>query len=94
MDKDLVKTLSQLFDEKLKPFTESLTRIEKKLNSVVEQTADLTEFRTEMKDFKIGAIDKLNVIGSNVEGIKNDLNTVEIVTSKNWNEIAKLKSVK
>ena len=26
--------------------------------------------------------------------IKNDLNNIEIVTSKNWNDIAKLKSVK
>jgi flagellar capping protein FliD len=51
MDKELLDTLSNLFDKKLKPIIESQVRLEKKLDAVVEQTADLTEFRTEMKDF-------------------------------------------
>jgi hypothetical protein len=53
MDKELLQTLSTLFDEKLKPIQDNiehinnnLSRIEKKLDNVVEQTANLTEFRT------------------------------------------------
>lgn len=53
MDKDMLQVLSKLLDEKLKPINDRLEnleegqkRIEKKLDGVVEQTADLTEFRT------------------------------------------------
>ncbi|MGU8435218.1 plasmid stabilization protein [Clostridium perfringens] len=54
--------------------------INKKLDGVVEQTADLVEFRGEL----------LN----KVDGIKDDLSTVELVTANNYKDIAKLKSVK
>lgn len=54
--------------------------INKKLDGVVEQTADLVEFRGEL----------LN----KVDGIKDDLSTVELVTANNYKYIAKLKSVK
>jgi len=64
----------------VKNHTGRLDRIEKKLDSVVEQTADLTEFRTETK--------------SQLQKIHSDLTAVEIVTSKNWNDIATLKIVK
>jgi len=55
-------------------------RIEKKLDGVIEQTANLTEFRTETKD--------------GIEAIKKDLNKVEIVTASNWADVAKLKAIK
>lgn len=54
--------------------------INKKLDGVVEQTADLVEFRGDL----------LN----KVDGIKDDLSTVELVTANNYKDIAKLKSVK
>jgi DNA topoisomerase IA len=87
MDKELLETLSNLFDEKLKPVMESQARLEKKLDAVVEQTADLTEFRTETKE-------SLNKIIVEVEEIKSDLNNVEVITASNWKDIAKLKAVK
>lgn len=62
-------------------------RIEKKLDAVVDQTADLTEFRTETKE-------SLTKLTTDVEAIRKDLSNVEIITSSNWNEIAKLKAVK
>jgi predicted nucleic acid-binding Zn-ribbon protein len=62
-------------------------RIEKKLDAVVDQTADLTEFRTETKE-------SLAKLTTDVEAIRKDLSNVEIITSSNWNEIAKLKAVK
>ena len=87
MDKELLQTLGTLFDEKLKPIQDdikdmknNLSRIEKKLDNVVEQTADLTEFRTT-------TLNKL-------EDIIDNLNKVESITASNWKDITKLKSVK
>ena len=54
--------------------------IEKKLDGVVEQTADLIEFRSE--------------ILNKVDGIRDDLSTVEIITANNYKDIAKLKAIK
>ena len=54
--------------------------IKMELKDIVAQTANLTEFRVEMNT-------KLN------KAIK-DVGTVEIVTSKNWNDLAWMKSVK
>ena len=54
--------------------------IEKKLDAVVEQTADLIEFRSE--------------ILNKVDGIREDLSTVELITANNYKDIAKLKAVK
>jgi predicted nuclease with TOPRIM domain len=94
MDKELLENLSKLFDEKLKPIQDDIkdmkssqSRIEKKLDAVVEQTADLTEFRTETRD-------KLDNIVTEVTAIRRDLTNVEIITSSNWTDIAKLKAVK
>jgi hypothetical protein len=87
MDKELLETLSNMFDEKLRPVIESQTRLERKLDAVFQQTADLTEFKTEMKDFAVEAHAKL-------EDIKSDLTNVEVITASNWKDIAKLKAVK
>ncbi|MBU3134518.1 hypothetical protein KPL40_19070 [Clostridium gasigenes] len=80
MDKDILNALSSLLDEKLEPIKSDLKEINRKLDGVVEQTADLLEFRSD--------------ITKKVDGIRDDLLQVELVTSNNWNEITKLKSVK
>jgi len=54
--------------------------IKKDLKDVIAQTADLTEFRAEMN--------------TKLDKVINDVSTIEIVTSKNWNDLARLKSVK
>ena len=69
---DIEKCQSELKDE--------INLINKKIDGVVEQTANLVEFRGEL----------LN----KVDGIKDDLSTVELVTANNYKDIAKLKSVK
>ena len=86
LENKILELLNQLVDGQDKT-NNKLDRIERKIDSVIEQTADLTEFRTETKD-------KLESIDSEVKGIRKDLNAVEIVTSKNWNDIATLKAVK
>ena len=72
MDEKIVSLLNQLL--------EGQTRIEKKLDNVVEQTADLTEFRTATL--------------SRLDDIKDNLSNVEVITASNWKDIAKLKAVK
>ena len=79
MDEKIISLLNQLL--------EGQTRIENKLDHVVEQTADLTEFRTEMKDFRSETHGQL-------EDIKDNLSNVEVITASNWKDIAKLKAVK
>lgn len=66
--------------EILKRLEAKVDGIEKKLDGVVEQTADLLEFRSE--------------IINKVDGIREDLSTVELVTANNYKDIAKLKAVK
>ena len=66
--------------EILKRLESKVDGIETKLDGIVEQTADLVEFRNEM----------LN----KVDGIREDLSTVELVTANNYKDIAKLKAVK
>lgn len=66
--------------EEVKELKEGQKIIEKKLDGVVEQTADLVEFRNE--------------ILNKVDGIREDLSTVELVTANNYKDIAKLKAVK
>lgn len=54
MDKELLEALSKLLDEKLdtkldeklNPIKKELAEINKKLDGIAEQTADLVEFRT------------------------------------------------
>ncbi|MBU3174399.1 hypothetical protein [Clostridium estertheticum] len=79
MDKEIESLLNQLLEGQ-KNTDLKIDRIEKKLDSVVDQTADLTEFKT-------------MVIG-NLEEIKDNLSNVEVITASNWKDIAKLKAVK
>lgn len=66
--------------EILKRLEIKINEVEKKLDGVLEQTADLLEFRSE--------------IINKVDGIREDLSTVELVTANNYKDIAKLKAVK
>ena len=93
MDNELLEILKRLdnkfdnlenkFDKlenRFDKLEEGQQRIEKKLDSVHDQTADLTEFRTETKD--------------GLEAIKKDINKLTNVTKTNCFEIADLKAVK
>ena len=55
-------------------------RIEKDLKAVIEQTADLTEFRHEVVE--------------GLEEINSVISRLEIATAENWSDIAKLKAVR
>ena len=67
MDNEILELLKQIHAEQQKT-NERLERIEKKMDSVYDQTADLTEFRTDTTD----KLDKLiNVTKDNCFEIAN-----------------------
>ncbi|CCJ33063.1 hypothetical protein [Caloramator australicus] len=79
-NQNLLAAIEEMLDKKLEPINNKLDNMEKKLNAVFEQVADLTEFKTEVKE--------------KLDNIRDDINAIEYVTSKNWNEITKLKIAK
>lgn len=86
MEKELLELLKNIntklsnIERGQSELKDEINIINKKLDGVVEQTADLVEFRC-------------NILNK-VDGIRDDLSTVELVTANNYKDIAKLKSVK
>ncbi|MEG0873496.1 MAG: plasmid stabilization protein, partial [Clostridia bacterium] len=81
MDKEILEILKRL-ESKVDGLEQGQNEINKKLDGVVEQTADLLEFRSEAtKDIKKIKVD--------VEEIKKNMYRVEEATANNWADIAK-----
>ena len=87
MKNELLRTLSKLFDEKLKSIQNDIKdiknnqeRIENELDLLICQTADLPKFKKETH--------------SRLEDIKNNLISDEVITANNCKDIAKFKTVK
>ena len=79
MENEILEILKDM-QKDIKDINTKVDRIEKKLDGVHEQTADLTEFRTETKQ--------------GIESIQKDINKLTNVTKTNCFEIADLKAVK
>ena len=86
MEKEILEILKAKQQDK-KGLKESQERLENKIDGVVEQSADLLEFRTKITD-------TVQQIKIDVEAIKKDVTNVEVITASNWADIAKLKAVK
>lgn len=86
MEKEILEILKAM-QQDIKGLKESQERLENKIDGVVEQTADLLEFRTKITD-------TVKQIKIDVEAIKKDVTNVEVITASNWADIAKLKAVK
>ena len=76
---------------------------EEMLRRILNETLDekLKPIHNEIKEIKesIQEVESVNAnrhieLMDSIKDIKDNLNTVEMVTSKNWNEITKLKSIK
>lgn len=55
---------------------------------------DNKEFRNEIKQIQEDNKEFRTEVNGKLDIIKDDLSAVEVVTSKNWNDIAKLKAIK
>lgn len=86
MEKEILEVLKLIQEgqekivKRLDNLEEGQIEIEKKLDGIIEQTADLTEFRTETKN--------------GIEAVQKDINKLTNVTKVNCFEIADLKAVK
>ena len=77
---------------------EILKRLESKID---DNTTDIKEMKSDIKSFKEQFTDCEGKSANNhvevinrIDTMQKDLNTMELVTSKNWNDIAQLKAVK
>lgn len=73
MNKEDLQAIREIIREELEP-------IAQKLDSITEQTADLTEFKNDVTN-KLDAMNKL-------------LSRIEVATAENWADVAKLKAIK
>lgn len=86
MENEILEVLKQIQSEQVKAndrlgkLEEGQNRIEKKIDAIYDQTADLTEFRTETKE--------------SIDALGKDIKTVINVTKTNCYDITYLKSAK
>mgnify|MGYP000957600617 FL=1 len=95
--KDLTEKVVKL-EEGQKDLTGKVVKLEEGQKDLTKQIGELKEGQNEIKNFMV-EVEAKNAnrhieMMKEINGLREDLNTVELVTSKNWNDIAKLKSVK
>ncbi|CAG9714680.1 hypothetical protein [Clostridium neonatale] len=83
MDKEILEILKQL-QVGQQETNKRLTNIENEIKSFKEQ---FTDFEGKSASNHIEVVNKL-------DNMQKDLNAMEVVTSKNWNDIAQLKAIK
>ncbi|MDF2504907.1 hypothetical protein [Clostridium sp.] len=74
------------------------TKVLDKHTKVLDENTQILRALEHSSEVHKAEIDKANYVIANVEGnvkgIRQDLTAVEMITSKNWNDISKLKAVK
>lgn len=86
MDKEILETLKRLENK--------IDKIENKQDETYQIVRALEHSAEVNKAEQDKMANDITHIKGNVEGLRKDLANVEIITSSNWNEIAKLKLVK
>ena len=101
MEDKVFELISKMYSEMQEGFKEVNVKIEGidvKIDSMEKDVKELKEGQKNIENL-ILELDPKNAnrhleISEQIEELKKDLNAVEIVTSKNWNDIAKIKAVK
>lgn len=83
MDNEILQILKQL-QAGQEETNKRLTNIENEIKQFKDQ---FTDFEGKSANNHIEVINKIN-------NMQKDLNAMEVVTSKNWNDIAQLKAIK
>lgn len=77
---------------------EILKRLESKIDDntidIKEMKLDIKNFKDQFTDFEGKSANNHIEVINKLDNMQKDLNTMELVTSKNWNDIAQLKAVK
>jgi len=55
---------------------------------------EIKDFKNQFTDFEGKSANNHVEVINRIDNMQKDLNTMELVTSKNWNDIAQLKAVK
>ena len=56
--------------------------------------SDIKSFKDQFTDFEGKSANNHIQVVNKIDNMQKDLNTMELVTSKNWNDIAQLKAIK
>lgn len=91
----MLEALREMFKEELKVELEPIK------GDIKEMKSDITLMKSEIKSFKDeftgfegkSANNHIQVVNK-IDNMQKDLNTMELVRSKNWNDIAQLKAIK
>ena len=101
MDQDILKALREILKEELQPITETIeehTTILKKHTTVLEEHTQILRALEHSAQVYKAEQDKISNdiahIKGNIESLRKDVSTVEVVTSSNYADIAKLKAIK
>lgn len=104
MEDKLSELLSKIYSEMQKGF-KKIDKIEQDIEDLKQDVGGLKQdvgiLKEGQKEIKvlISELDPKNAnrhvqLNEKIDELRKDLNAVEIVTSKNWNDIAQLKAVK
>ena len=75
----------------IKSMNERLTGLDEGQKEI---KADLKEFKDQFTDFESKSANNHVEVINKINNMQKDLNAMEVVTSKNWNDIAQLKAIK
>lgn len=70
------------------------TKIDDNTTDIKEMKSDIKSFKDQFTDFEGKSANNHVEVINRIDNMQKDLNTMELVTSKNWNDIAQLKAVK
>lgn len=100
MDERILELLQKM-DTRFDRIENRLDSMDGRFDGIENQLSDLKEGQEEIKkklDLTYNQVARnmegITKVGEKIDTLKNDMNFVEMATSKNWNEIAKLKSIK
>jgi len=88
LDKEMLNELRAMFKEELKAELEPIKA------DIKEMKSDIKSFKDQFTDYEGKSANNHVEVINKINNMQKDLNTMELVTSKNWNDIAQLKSVK
>ena len=84
----MLDALREIFKEELKSELEPIKA------DIKEMKSDIKSFKDQFTDFEGKSANNHIQVVNKIDDMQRDLNTMELVTSKNWNDIAQLKAIK
>jgi len=84
----MLDALREMFKEELKAEIEPIKA------DIKEMKSDIKSFKDQFTDFEGKSANNHIQVVNKIDNMQKDLNTMELVTSKNWNDIAQLKAFK